>query len=435
MRRLAALGLLVAGLSVHGIPRAEAQLPTPDTLRLDDLQTAAERHDPRLRELAIRESQAALHLRNIAAERLPTIAGSGQAQYQSVVTEFPGSLGRPGQALLHDTYDANVQVTQTVLDPSRSARTAVERAQLARNRADVQTALYTNREQVNESFFSVAALTARHEAVLATIADLQAQIDVVAARVRNGAALPSELAALRAEVLRRRQDDEQLLADRDAAIRVLSDLTGVALQADAPLVLPALERRVAATRASDTVRARPEFERFARTREVLARQAEVLDAQRKPRFSAFLRGGTGRPGLNFLSTTFEPYWIGGLQLQWNPLDWGRAAHDRESLVLERDAVNAEAQAFADALRRATTRDLATIDRLERVLAADDEIVVLREQIVRETMARFRESTITAAELVDRETDLLAARIARGLHHVELAQARASYLTTLGLQVN
>jgi outer membrane protein TolC len=435
MKRLVVLALAIAGLLAHGNTRAEAQLPTPDTLRLDVLQTAAERHDPRLRELAIRESQTALHLRNIAAERLPTIAGSGQAQYQSVVTKFPGSLGRPGQALLHDTYDANVQVTQTVLDPSRSARTAVERAQLARSRADVQTALYTNREQVNESFFSVAALTARHEAVLATIADLQAQIDVVAARVRNGAALPSELAALRAEVLRRRQDDEQLLAERDAAIRVLSDLTGVALRADAPLALPALERRVAAARASDSVRARPEFERFARTREVLARQAEVLDAQRKPRFSAFLRGGTGRPGLNFLSTSFEPYWIGGLQLQWNPFDWGRAAHDRASLVLERDVVNAEAQAFADALRRATTRDLATIDRLERVLAADDEIVILREQIVRETMARFRESAITAAELVDRETDLLSARIARGLHGVELAQARASYLTTLGLQVN
>jgi len=143
----------------------------------------------------------------------------------------------------------------------------------------------------------------------------------------------------------------------------------------------------------------------------------------------------GGETLEGVSNGAVPYWIGGLQLQWNPFDWGRAAHDRESLVLERDVVIAEAQAFADALRRATTRDLATIDRLERVLAADDEIVVLREQIVRETMARFRESTITASELVDRETDLLSARIARGLHRVELAQARASYLTTLGLQVN
>jgi outer membrane protein TolC len=435
MKRLVVLGLLVAALTAQQSLRAEAQLPTPDSLRLDVLHTAAEQHDPRLRELTLRESQTALHLRSIAAERKPSIAAAGSGQYQSVVTQFPGSLGRPGQSLLHDTYDANVQVTQTLLDPSRSARVAVERAELARSRAEVLTTLYTNRQQVNASFFSVAALTARHEAVLVAILDLEAQIGVVGARVRNGAALPSELAVIRAELLRRRQDDEQLLAERDAAVRVLSDLTGVALRADAPLALPALERRVAATRASDTVRARPEFERFARTREVLARQAEVLDAQLKPRFSAFLRGGTGRPGLNFLSTTFEPYWIGGVQMQWTPWDWGRVAHDRESLVLERDVVNAEAQAFADALRRTTTSDLATIDRLERVLATDDEIVALREQIVRETTARFRESTITAAELVDRQTDLLSARIARGLHRVELAQAQASYLTTLGLQVN
>jgi outer membrane protein TolC len=240
---------------------------------------------------------------------------------------------------------------------------------------------------------------------------------------------------LRAELLRRRQDDAQLLADRDAAIRVLSDLTGVALRSNAPIVLPALERRVAESRARDTVRARPEFIRFARSRELLARQSEVLDSQLKPRVSAFLRGGAGRPGLNFLNTTIEPYWIAGVQMQWTPFDWGQRDRDRESLALERDVVDAEAQAFADALRRETLSDLATIDRLERVLASDDEIVALREQIMRETTARFRESTITAAEYVDRQTDLLSARITRGLHRVELAQARASYLTTLGVQVH
>ena len=82
-------------------------------------------------------------------------------------------------------------------------------------------------------------------------------------------------------------------------------------------------------------------------------------------------------------------------------------------------------------RRATSRR-STVS--SAALASDDEIVALREQIVREATARFRESTITAAEYVDRQTDLLTARIARGLHRVELAQARADYLTTLGLQV-
>ena len=34
-----------------------------------------------------------------------------------------------------------------------------------------------------------------------------------------------------------------------------------------------------------------------------------------------------------------------------------------------------------------------------------------------------------------DTDLLSARITRAQHRVELAQARANYLTTLGVQVH
>jgi outer membrane protein TolC len=433
---LATLAALAA-LALAVVPSASSAQPAAagDSLRLDRLQAAAERRDPRVRQLAIREAQAALRLRTIAAERLPSIAGSAQAQHQSVVTRFPSPSGAPGPTLPHDTYDASVAVTEPLLDPTRSARATVERAQLARARADVATALHGVRQQVNAGYFAVASLAARHDAVAATIADLEAQARVVESRLRNGTALRGELSAIRAELLRRRQDDAQLTADRDAALRVLSDLTGLVLSPETPIALPALEQRVADARARrDSVVARPELERFERMRDVLARQAEVVGAQTKPRVSAFARAGVGKPGLNILSTRPESYWIGGVQVQWNPLDWGRAARERETLSLERDAVETEAAAFRDALRRSAVTDLATIDRLEHVLAVDDEIIALREQIVRETAARFRESTITAAEYVDRQTDLLGARIARGLHRVELAQARAAYLTTLGLQV-
>ena len=427
---------VLAALALVATARASrAQGAAPDSLRLDQLHAAAERHDPRVRQLAIREAQSTLRLRTIAAERLPSIAGSAQAQHQSVVTRFPSPPGTAGPTIPHDTYDANVAVTEPLVDPTRSARATIERAQLARARADVATALHGVRQQVNASYFAVAALAARHEAVAATIADLEAQARVVESRVRNGTALRSELSAVRAEILRRRQDDAQLLADRDAALRVLSDLTGVALPADAPVALPSLDQRVAQARArQDSVLARPELERFERARDLLARQADVAGAQTKPRVFAFARAGVGKPGLNMLSTRPESYWLGGLQVQWNPLDWGRSARERQALFLERDAVETEAAAFRDALRRTTLSELATIDRLEGALAADDEIIALREQIVRETAARFRESTITAAEYVDRQTELLAARIARGLHRVELAQARAGYLTTLGLEV-
>jgi outer membrane protein TolC len=417
------------------LPRVTAAQARGDSLRLEALQAAAARNDPRASQLAIRESQTALRLRSIADEWLPTFTGRAGAQHQSVVTEFPAVPGRPAVALLHDTYDANVSVTEPLLDPTRSKRAASERAQLARARADVATALYDLRWQVNASFFTAAALSARREAIAAAIGDLEAQAKVAESRVRNGTALPGELSALRAEVLRRRQDEAQLLADRDAALRVLADLTGLAVSADVPIALPSLEQRVAEARSrGDSIVARPELERFDRMRDVLSRQAEVVGAQTRPRVSAFVRGGVGRPGLDILSTRAETYWVGGVEVLWNPFDWGRTAREREALEVERHAVTSDVAAFRDALRRRTIGDLATVRRLEQVLDSDDEIVALREQIVREAAARFRESTITAAEYVDRQTALLTARITRGLHRVELEQARAAYLNTLGLQV-
>src|SRR5215212_7316424 len=122
MTRRALLVALVAALML--LPEARAQGPV-DSLRLDQLRVAAEQRDPRLRQLAIRESQTALRLRTIAAERLPIFSSSAQAQHQSVVTQFPAAPGLAGPILPHDTYDANVAVTEPLLDPTRSARVAV----------------------------------------------------------------------------------------------------------------------------------------------------------------------------------------------------------------------------------------------------------------------------------------------------------------------
>jgi len=86
------------------------------------------------------------------------------------------------------------------------------------------------------------------------------------------------------------------------------------------------------------------------------------------------------------------------------------------------------------LQRAVTLEVAAIERLETALALDDDIIVLRQRIVEETRARFEEAAVTSADYVNRQTELLSARIARALHRVELAEARARLLTTLGLEV-
>jgi len=201
------------------------------------------------------------------------------------------------------------------------------------------------------------------------------------------------------------------------------------------LALPELGAAVADARTKLTaLHARPEYEQFARSRDRLQQQESIVTAATRPKLSAFGRAGYGRPGLNLLSDEFDTYWLAGLQVQWAPWTWGRTRREREVLAVQRDIIAADEVAFTDAIGRAIQNDLATVDRLDSTLALDQEIVTLRERIERETRLRFGEGVVTAAEYVDRSTDVLEARLAEAAHRVELAQARARLLTTLGLEI-
>jgi outer membrane protein TolC len=70
--------------------------------------------------------------------------------------------------------------------------------------------------------------------------------------------------------------------------------------------------------------------------------------------------------------------------------------------------------------------------LKQALADDERIVALRAGIERQARAQLDEGAITAADYVETRTDVLEARLTLEQHRVELARARASYLTTLGL---
>jgi outer membrane protein TolC len=289
MRRLAiappvALTVLTLASGVAGAQQAPPA--TPDTLRLDALQLDAVRRDPRGEQLELLAARTALRLRTLDAERLPTLGLNSQGQYQSDVLTFPFQLsgGVTPPVPPKDSYDANLAARQRLYDPTRGRRREVERAQLAESRALVRTALFPLRQSVNDAFFAALLLQAQRAELATGIADLDAQLRLAAERVRAGTALPSETAILEAELLRRRQSLAELTANRSAALTVLGELTGRVVAESDVLALPDLEAEVARARATlPELRARPEYERFARSREALGRQEEAVAAQDRPR--------------------------------------------------------------------------------------------------------------------------------------------------------
>lgn len=402
-----------------------------DTLTLAEALSASRSRDPRLAQFALERSRSDLRLRRIAADRQPSARVSAHAQYQSDVTSLEGAL--PGPTAFptpeRDTYDARIDLRQPLLDPTIGPRRAAERAGLAESEARIEVALHALRQEVIETFFGAALLQARREAIEATIAGLEAAVEMADARVREGTALRSEAALLHAELLSRRQEGHGARAERNALLVVLAELSGIEI--DSGVVL---ETHPSEGDLPDSV-SRPELDLFGRSRDRIAMQERALAAADLPRLFAFGRAGYGRPGLNLLGDAFSGWWLGGVQLEWSPRLWGSEHRERELLRLEAAIVSTEEAAFRDSLARARAREAAAVERLKQTVALDDEIVRLRELVEQETRLRFGEGVVTSAELVDRNSAVLSARIARASHFLELARARARYLNLLGLEVN
>jgi len=408
-----------------------------EPLQLGALQREARDADARTRELDLLSRQTDLRLRNIDVERLPSVSALGQSQYQSDVPTAPfnGPDGRPVFASPKFTYDASVRVEQRLYDPAIGPRRELARADLAESQAGVRTKLFALRQEVNDAFFAAALLQEQLGALNATLDDLDARLRETAARVSEGAALPAEAAAIEAAVLQQRQQADALRSSRRAALARLAILTGHPIDPDAPTRLPeAAETTATAREALVRERARPEYQQFDRTRDRAARQQALARAAERPQLSAFGRGGYGRPGLDFVSDRPEAYALAGIQLQWKAWTWGTSDRERDVLALQQTIVSAEEAAFTSGLRRFVESDLAAIDYLESSLPTDERIVSLREGIDRTARVRLSEGAITASEYLDRHTEWLAAQCDRARHRVELAQARARVLTTLGLEV-
>ena len=411
--------------------------PRPATpLNLGELHRAAEASDPRARELSLLQQQGALRDRNIAVQRRPTLGFESVAQYQSDVPESPlvDPAGNPLFAAPKATSDTFLRVEQRLFDPTVSRQAALQRAQVAEDQSRVRTALYALRQQVNDAFFAVALLDQRAGVATAAIADLAARAAEMDARVKEGTAVPADFAVLEASRIQRQQEEDELRTNRRAALEHLATIVGRPIAPTAVPVLPDLAMVVSQTRDTRALaKARPEFAQFASTRERLQRQRDAALAQTQPKVSAFGRVGLGRPGLNFIGDEFETYGLGGIRLQWNAWSWGTPARESEIARLQADIVTAEEEAFARTLKQSTT-DVATIERLERALSSDAQIISLRETVERTARARMQEGVVTAADYVSRQSELVQARYARASHEVELAQARARLLVTLGVEV-
>jgi outer membrane protein TolC len=408
-----------------------------DTLHVARLQEAALRNDPRAGQFGLLRSATDLRLAAIGSERLPQLELNGFGSHQSDVSR--PTLDLPGATFPNfpkDRWQTTLDVTQTLYDGGViSRRRDLERARHAEEAAATSVALYGLRSEVNTAFFSAFLLQQQSAEFDALVTDLDARLAAVRARVAAGTALSREAAEVEAERVRAMLQRDEARASRRASLAILADLAGQPIDTTAVLVLPteAPEKSHAMDPSKlAALRLRPEFEQLRQSRLRLDREAALARTENWPRVSAFGQAGVGLPGLDQFRTTSDAFWQAGVKLEWRPWTWRSARRNAEALRYEQRVLESDEQALARSLARKVVADLEEISRLRAAIAEDQRVVSLRAEIERQARVQHDEGAITTADYVETRTDVLEARLTLQRHRVELARARAAYLTTLGL---
>jgi outer membrane protein TolC len=425
--------LILAGAAL-GLLASPA--PAQDTLRVERLQEAALRSDPRTAQAKLLREATDLRLEVIGADRLPQLSIHGEATHQSDVTR--PTFGVPGITVPDfpkDRWQTTLDVEQRLYDGGDVARRReVEEARHAESEAALRVTLYQLRSDVNSAFFSAFLLEKRAAEYEALVGDLEARLAAVRARVEAGTALGKDAAEIEAERVRAELQRDEARASRRAALATLADLAGQAIDTATVLALTESEpeREYPGLAAVAALRRRPEFEQFERSRLRLDREIAYTATENRPRLYAFGQAGVGLPGLDQFRTSSDAFWQAGVKVEWRPWTWRSAGRTAAAYRLQQQIVATEEQALGRQLARSILTDLEDIGRLKAALTDDERIVTLRAEVERQARAQFDEGAITTPDYVEARTDVVEARLTLERHRVELAQARTRYRTTLGL---
>ena len=156
----------------------------------------------------------------------------------------------------------------------------------------------------------------------------------------NGVANQSDLESMEVELLNARQNEIELRASRTVYRQMLATFINKPLTDQVVLKTPESPERSLSTQIN-----RPELRALDAKSEWIETQNKQVTAGLMPRIGAFVQGGYGRPGLNMLEDSFEPYYVAGVRLSWNLGKLYTLKNDRRKIEVSRRQIDVQRETF------------------------------------------------------------------------------------------
>lgn len=421
------LKMISAGLTTLAIV-VGAHAQSISRLSLEEANELARKNYPLIKQRDLISKTSQLSMANLLKGFLPQINITGQASYQSEVTQvkvpIPGFTIDP---LSKDQYKLVADVNQVIYDGgvTREQRNIQHlNANVEHQKLEVE--LYKLRERINQVFLSVLYLDEQMKQVDLIKADINNGIKKVEAQVNNGTAFRSNVNLLQAELLKADQRAIEISASRKGLVQILSAFINQNLPPHIELQMPVVKE----WSASATI-GRPELQLFSSQEKLLMGQDRLIGAKNLPRASLFVQGGYGRPGLNFLKNEFDFFYVGGVRLNWSLSGLYTRKQDRAMIDINRQIISAQKETFLLNTNASLIQQQSEIDKLMQLLASDKEIIDLRVKVKDAAKAQLENGVITANDYLREVNAEDLARQVMIAHQLQLIQAQINYKTISG----
>lgn len=415
--RLAALLLLLFGAG--GASAAQ--------VTLEQCMELARRNYPQIRQLNLIEEAAEYDIANVSKSWLPQLTISGKASYQSDVVEMPFEIPGFSFDLPHDQYSVVGELSQTIWDGGTSkSQKELYSAGAEVQKSQLEVSVYSINDRVVQVYLGILLIDAQLRQNDILERSLERNAGQVQACIDNGTAYRADLDMVRVSMLNCEQQKEGLLSDRAAYLEMLERLIGTSLEGQ-ELVEPDCDAACPDAAAVT----RPELALYDAQRRQNEAQLRQLDSKILPKFSLSLQGGIGRPGLNMLDSSFQPYYTAGIRMSWDLGALYTRRDEKQKLDVQLRTIESDRETFLFNTGISALQLRSSIDKARRLLEKDGEIIALQESIRAAGEEQYRNGTISMTDLMKRIDDEYDARVAESIHRIQLLMAVYDYKNCVG----
>lgn len=366
---------------------------------------SSEKNMPLLRQQPLMQSLLDNQLNNFSKAYLPTINLTGQTSYQSDVPELPFVVpGSAGLDIPHAQFRAYVEVTQPLLDAGVSkAIKHLTVAQTETNLKALELAAHEYKKQVAKVYFQLLLVGEQQKIVVKTLDLLRQREVIIKDALESGVSQQNDLLKLQSELLQLEGKLDALANAKMSGLQVLSLLTGI----------DAIGRELEIPEIQDTTRSdmrnNLDLQFFESQQKSLMAGESMINAQRKPRISAFGQLGVGAPNpYNIFQNTTSSFYMAGIRASWNIWDWGKSSVERQNLQLKNQMIFEQQSQKAIEIESKISKMRLERERLFRTLERGNKMVQLRTQIRKNAQIQLDEGIITTMDYL---TEVLNEQVA------------------------